>query len=129
MMKNIPSAPRISSYRNQHQLAYARSMRRNPTRSEALLFAQLRRGAYGFKVKRQVVIGVHIVDLLVPSVGLVIEIDGSAHYGQEHNDAHRQRELELIGFEVARFSAREVERDPAAVASRIAEIVRAKRAA
>ena len=128
-MKNIPSAPRISPYRNQHQLAYARSMRRTPTRSEAALFAQLRRGAYGFKVKRQVVLGVHIVDLLVASVGLVIEIDGSAHHGQEHNDALRQRELEFLGFEVVRFSAREVVADSAAVARRVADIVHAKRAA
>ncbi|CAN5430385.1 hypothetical protein BH09MYX1_BH09MYX1_66200 [soil metagenome] len=119
-MKKIPFAPRITPYRNQHQLAYARGMRRNPTASEAALFTLLRRNALGFKVKRQVVAGPYVVDLLVASVGLVIEIDGSAHYGQEHNDAHRQRELELLGFEVARFSAAAVVAHPAGVTARIA---------
>ena len=129
-MKKIPFAPRISSYRNQHQLAYARSMRRNPTASEAALFKLLRNNALGFKVKRQVVVGPFIVDLLVASVGLVIEVDGSAHHGQEHNDDHRQRELEFLGFEVVRFSASAVMANPAGVAARIGEHVqRLRRAA
>jgi very-short-patch-repair endonuclease len=122
-MKKIPFAPRISPYRNQHQLAYARCMRRNPTPSEAALFGLLRNNALGFKVKRQVVIGPYVVDLLVASVGLVIEIDGSAHYGQEHNDALRQREIELLGFEVVRFSASAVMANPVGVAARIGEHV------
>ena len=121
---HTPSAPRISSFRNQHQLHYARAMRNNPTPSEAALFKLLRKNALGFKVKRQVVIGPYVVDLLVASVGLVIEIDGSAHYGQEHNDAHRQRDLEALGFEVLRFSVAAVMANPAGVASRIGEHVR-----
>ncbi|CAN5283741.1 DUF559 domain-containing protein [soil metagenome] len=94
-----------------------------PTPSEAALFKLLRRNALGFKVKRQVVIGGYIVDLLVASVGLVIEIDGSVHYGQELNDARRQRDLVALGFEVVRFSAQSVMTNTVGVAARIGEHV------
>lgn len=47
------------------------------------------------------------------------------HYGQEWNDALRQRELEFLGYSVFRVTAREVERDVGAVIARIrAEVVR-----
>ena len=121
-----PSVPRITLFRRDHQLHYARLMRRSPTRSEQLLWKALRsRDALGFRARRQVVIGAYVVDILIPAAALVVEVDGSAHYGQEWNDALRQRELEFLGYSVFRVTAPEVERDVAAVVARIrAEIVR-----
>ncbi len=126
MHHSRPSVPRITLYRRDHQLHYARLMRRAPTRSEHILWQALRsRDALGFRARRQVVIGSYIVDFLVPAAALVVEVDGSVHRGQEHNDALRQRELEFLGYSVFRVTAPEVERDVAAVVARIrAEIVR-----
>lgn len=126
-MKNIPSVPRLTPSRRDRQLVHARQMRREPTRSEALLFALLRRDSGGFRVRRQVVVGRFIVDFLVASVGLVIEIDGSAHDGREHVDQLRQKALEASGFRVVRFAAETVERDPVSVAAQIVALVRSLR--
>jgi very-short-patch-repair endonuclease len=81
-MKTSPPTPRLTHYTRQRQLEHARLMRRAPTRSEALLYALLRRNAGGFRFRRQVVIGRFIVDFLVASVGLIVEIDGGVHVGQ-----------------------------------------------
>jgi histidinol dehydrogenase len=99
-------------------------MRRAPTRSEALLYALLRRDAAGFRFRRQVVIGRFIVDFFVASVGLIVEIDGGVHVGQADHDRLRQQALEALGYRVVRFSAEDVERDPHAVAAKIAAAVR-----
>ncbi len=123
-MKNIPTVPRLTPYRRCRQLTFARRMRREPTRSEALRYALLRRDAGGFRFRRQAVVGRFIVDFLVASVGLVIEIDGSVHHGREHVDRLRQEALEASGFRVVRFSAQSVERDPVAVAAQSVAIVR-----
>ena len=128
-MKKIASVPRMSRYQRSVQLERAREMRREPTRSEALLFAALRGDAFGFRVRRQVVVGRYIVDMLVASVGLVVEIDGSAHVGREDHDRLRQEALEALGFTFYRVSAVEVERDAAAVAVRVASLVASMRGA
>ena len=122
-MKKMPSVPRMSRYQHSVQLERAWLMRREPTRSEALRFAALRGDAFGFRVRRQVVVGRYIVDMLVASVGLVIEIDGSAHVGREDHDRLRQEALEALGFRVVHVSASQVERDPGAVAERVASLV------
>ena len=119
----------MSRYQHSVQLERARLMRREPTRSEALLFAALRGDAFGFRARRQVVVGRYIVDLLVASVGLVIEIDGDVHIGREDHDRLRQEALEVLGFRVLRVSASEVERDAPAVARRVASVVRGMRPA
>ena len=88
-------------YREARQLQYARSMRRKPTASEGALWAVLRsREHMGFRVKRQVVLGRYVADFVVPSVRLVVEVDGSAHYGREGADAMRTRNLEFLGYSV-----------------------------
>ncbi len=111
----------LSHYRRHHQLEHARSMRREPTPSEAALWDLLRRrDAFGFRTKRQPVVGPYIPDFVVPCVRLVVEIDGSVHDGRELADARRQADLELLGYSVLRFSAREIMRNPPAAARRVA---------
>jgi very-short-patch-repair endonuclease len=93
-----------------HQLA--RQNRKQPTRSEALLWHSLCGKQLGVRVRRQHPLHPYIVDFFVASHGLVIEVDGSVHEGREAHDAHRTSELErLYGVRVMRIAAELVERD------------------
>ena len=119
----------LTHFRRNHQLQHALAMRRLPTPSEAALWAILRhRDALGFRTKRPSVIGRYVADFVVPSVRLVVEVDGSAHQGRELADARRQADLELLGYTVFRLTAREVMRSPEQAARRVAAEVTRLRA-
>jgi very-short-patch-repair endonuclease len=93
-------------------------MRRDPTPSEARLFEAVRGGRLGVAFRRQVaVLGRYIVDLLVPALKLVVEVDGGYHAQRERADERRHRALVAAGYRVVRVPAELVMRDlPAAVA-------------
>ena len=93
-----------------HQLASLH--RKQPTRSEALLWHSLCGKQLGVRVRRQHPLHPYIVDFFIASHRLVIEVDGTVHEGREAEDAHRTRELErLYGVRVIRIAAALVERD------------------
>lgn len=84
--------------RRQQVLAQrATEMRAAPTRSEAARWAELRAGKLGVPDRRQVVIGQHVVDFLVPACRLVIEVDGGYHRARGAADARRDRKIERLG--------------------------------
>ena len=58
----------------------------------------------------QKVIGHYIVDFFCPEFGLIIEIDGGQHFTEEGRkyDALRTRRLIHWGFEIVRYSNKEV---------------------
>ena len=60
----------------------AGDMRRAPTTTEALLWAELRGSRLGVGFRRQVPIDRYIVDFLAPSVKVVVEVDGGYHAGR-----------------------------------------------
>ena len=96
-------------------------MRKAPTRSEALLWAQLRGRKVGARFRRQAVLGRFIVDFYAPCHRLVVEVEGGVHEAQRAYDSARQAELERVyGVRFVRVSAELVERDVRAAA----EIVR-----
>lgn len=109
-------------------ITYARCVRQHPTRSEALLFGQLRKRKLGPRFRQQHVFPLgYIVDLYAPCEKLVVEIDGGVHRAPERArlDAVRQRELEAVyGVRFVRVSAELVERDPAAAAAIVEEALR-----
>ncbi len=86
-------------------------MRSRPTRSEAILWASLRRNRLGAHFRRQHVIGAFIVDIACLRRKLVVEVDGGVHRDPNvaFADARRQQALESFGFRVLRVSARDVE--------------------
>jgi guanylate kinase len=102
----------------------AGQMRRAPTATEARLFEALRGGRLGFTVRRQVpLLGRFISDLLIPSVGLVVEVDGGYHAGHVSGDARRDRVLVRAGYRVLRLDAELVSLDlEAAVVRVVAEV-------
>jgi very-short-patch-repair endonuclease len=108
----------------------ARQLRRNQTEAEAVLWRALRGKRFGgVKFNRQKPITVElngmetfvIVDFYCHSRGLVIEVDGSSHIGQETYDQERTTALESSGLRVMRFSNEQVVRETNAVLTTIKE--------
>jgi len=93
---------------------FARAMRKKPTRSEALLWAQLRGNKLGVHFRRQHPLWPYVVDFFAPTVKLIVEVDGSVHDSPEAqaHDEHRQAELErFYDVRFVRVRALLVERD------------------
>ena len=97
-------------------------MRFHATRSEALLWSQLRGKRLGVVFRRQVIIGTHIVDFLAPSVRLVVEVDGDAYHAQRSAaDAARDAKLRRGGYRALRLPASLVERRLGEAVARVRE--------
>ena len=81
------------------------------TNAERLLWSKIRRKQLkGYQFYRQKIIGNYIVDFYCPKTRLIIELDGSQHYGEEgmRKDKKRDGYLKNIGLKILRFSDREV---------------------
>lgn len=92
---------------------YARSLRKNMTEEERILWSQLRRYQQHYRFRRQYVIGGYIVDFVCLSKKLVVELDGSQHFDESGVDYDRQRTavIERLGFKVVRFMNVDIRRD------------------
>jgi very-short-patch-repair endonuclease len=87
-------------------------MRKAPTKSEALLWAQLRGRKLGPRVRRQHPAWPFILDFYVPAHRLAIEVDGGIHRFQREHDQRRDVQLAAAyGVRVLRIDADLVERD------------------
>lgn len=108
---------------NPIKLEYARRMRRQPTKSERLLWSKLKGKQIGHKFRRQSIILGWIVDFYCPSLKLVIEVDGSIHdtKKQKAKDRQRQEAIEAKGFRFLRFTNSQVNTDIDRVVSAIAQ--------
>ena len=90
-------------------LGHARTLRRQASDAEMVLWKQLRaRRMKGYKFRRQVVIGQYIVDFVCLQAGLIIEADGGQHVKQKRYDNRRTQFLESRGFTVLRFWNHEI---------------------
>ena len=87
----------------------ARAMRKNPTRSEELLWQALRKKALGVRFRRQAPMYGYIADFYCPSAKLVVEVDGASHNGRAASDVRRDTILRLRGIRTLRVSASAVE--------------------
>ena len=105
--------------------ANAKHLRKNMTEAEKMLWAYLKQGINGFKVRRQHPIGIYIADFYCHKVKLIIELDGSIHHEQsvKNNDELRQKELESWGYTIIRFANEEVTQKVEAVIQKVSELV------
>jgi very-short-patch-repair endonuclease len=111
-------------FRSRQLVERADSMRKEPTPSEARLFEAVRDGQLGVSFRRQVpALGRYIVDLLVPELRLVVEVDGACHDGRRNADARRDRALARAGYIVLRLEAELVMSDVAAITARVRETI------
>lgn len=87
-------------------LEFAKSMRKNATDAENLMWKLLRAKRFmNLKFRRQYVIKPYIVDFYCHEIGLVIELDGSQHGTDDaiEYDAERTQFLEALGLTVVRY--------------------------
>ena len=66
---------------------------------------------YGINFNRQKIIGNYIVDFYVPSLSLVIEIDGWSHNYKEEYDLVRENYLKSFGLKIFKIADIEVKRN------------------
>jgi very-short-patch-repair endonuclease len=107
---------------HRHNVPAARRLRQRLTRSETLLWDELRdRRFANLKFRRQHPIGVFVLDFFCEERLLAIEIDGGVHNEpeQETRDRLRQEIIQDRGIRFFRCTAEDVERDIAAVMARL----------
>jgi very-short-patch-repair endonuclease len=93
----------------------ARRMRRHATDAEAAIWRLLRdRRFAGLKFRRQFPFQNYILDFVCFKPRVVIEIDGSQHFGAVR-DQHRAKALQKEGFEVIRYWNNDLLRRPTLV--------------
>ncbi len=87
----------------------ARQLRREQTPAEARLWRELRgQQVEGLNFRRQHPMGSYVLDFYCPAARLVIEVDGDTHADRKGYDAERTEWLQERGYQVIRFSNREV---------------------
>jgi very-short-patch-repair endonuclease len=103
------------------ETAVARSLRKDMSLSEVLLWQQLRGRKAGVKFRRQHPIGPYVVDFYCSHASLIVEIDGEAHSRGEQpvRDRSRDQFLEENGYRVLRIAAAEVLRNVEAVVASV----------
>lgn len=82
----------------------SKQLRKHMTPEELRLWHLLRdRRFFGYKFRRQMLVGPYIVDFACFKAKLVIELDGGQHQNNEKYDSHRTEFLKGNGWEVVRF--------------------------
>ena len=108
-------------------LANARTLRREHTDAEGLLWARLRTGALGGrKFRRQQPIGPYIADFACMPEKLLVELDGGGHAERETLDRKRDEFLRRKGYRVLRFWNTEVFENLQGVLEKIHEALEKK---
>jgi very-short-patch-repair endonuclease len=104
---------------------FARSLRQQPTRAEAILWERLRGSRFhGAKFKRQVPFERYVADFYCHASKLVVELDGKQHAWFADYDDGRTKVIENFGVRVIRFTNEEVCGDLDFVLGRIHEELR-----
>jgi very-short-patch-repair endonuclease len=97
-----------------------RTLRKNMTRAEVLLWTKLKRKQMcGYDFDRQRPVDEYIVDFYCKELRLAIEIDGWSHALKGARDVARQKRLEDLGVRSLRFTEQEVTAGLQSVADQI----------
>ena len=91
---------------NRALVQFAKKLRKNMTLGEVALWREIKSKKLGVRFSRQIAIDKYIVDFYCKDLQLAIEVDGSVHFeeGHQENDALRQNCLESLGVRFIRFS-------------------------
>jgi len=90
--------------------ALSRQLRANSTKTEIILWKNIKGIVLGHKFHRQVPINEFMVDFYCHELFLAIEIDGCTHYYNYEKDKMRQDRLESLGIKVLRFNDEDIKR-------------------
>src|ERR1044071_8393271 len=84
-------------------LRYARTLRKDPTHAERVLWQRLRRRQLaGFKFRRQHSVGPFICDFACVEASIIVELDVIQHVERSDYDRRRDHFLRSKGFRVLR---------------------------
>jgi very-short-patch-repair endonuclease len=83
---------------------FAKYLRIHQTDAERMVWKHLRNRRFeGYKFRRQVSLGPHVVDFICFEANLIIEVDGGQHSEQRGKDETRTQWLRSQGFTVLRI--------------------------
>ena len=101
-MTIIYNTPRNQSFRKR--------LRQNMTKSETVLWKNIKGDRLGHRFRRQYGVGNYIVDFYCPTLKLAIEVDGFTHADEKvfEKDEIKQKYLESLGIMVKRYSSEQV---------------------
>ncbi len=117
--KFTPNLPRNASLKNK-----AKALRKAGVLSEVLFWQQVhRKKFYSIDFDRQCIIGNYIVDFYVPSLSLIIEIDGQSHEHKGVYDEQRQSFLTSLGLHIYRIQDADVKSDLSNVTLRFEDFI------
>ena len=88
--------------------ANAKSLRKNMTMAEKLLWSYLKENKLGVRFKPQHPIDVFIADFYCHELKLVVEVDGEIHRFQKEHDENRTIEMQRYKIEIIRFTNDEI---------------------
>ncbi|WP_430429510.1 endonuclease domain-containing protein [Maribacter litoralis] len=113
MRKIIPYHPYL--------VELAKKLRNNMTLGEIALWREIKGKKLGRKFSRQIPIDQYIVDFYCKNLQLAIEVDGSIHFkeGHQEKDRIRQERLESLGVHMLRFSDTDVKNNLSSVLEEI----------
>jgi len=114
-------------FNSPRQKSRRKSLRRNMTRAEIVLWYSLKgKQLLGYKFRRQHGVDQYILDFYCPELNLAIEVDGESHSSGDarRRDAKRQKEIEVYGIRFLRFTDDEVLGNPDRVVDAIERKVR-----
>ncbi len=98
----------------------ARTLRRNMTDAEQMLWRELRRTGLGWRFRRQFPIPPYIVDFACIEARLIVEADGGQHSRPGDHD-HRDAALLRKGWRILRFWNNDILQNRAGVLQTIAD--------
>jgi very-short-patch-repair endonuclease len=102
----------------------SRSLRRDMTKSERLLWDALRnRALQKWKFVRQYSIGPYFADFVCRKAKLIVELDGEGHSQTVDHDQERDAYLRAAGYRVMRIPSVEVMRNLAGVVAGIERVL------
>ena len=110
---------------NSRLTPFAQELRRNMTKEEQTLWYEYLH-IYPYRFRRQVTVGIYILDFYCAKTKLAVELDGSQHFtaeGKKH-DAIRTEYLETLGIIVLRYSNWDITSNLGAVCADIDRTVR-----
>lgn len=108
-MEVLKITRKIPFKHNKELVPRAKKLRRELTKEERHLWYDFLR-TYPVRFCRQKVLGNYIADFYSAPAKLIIELDGSQHYQDDHlsKDEKRTSFLQQYGLEVIRFSNKEI---------------------
>jgi very-short-patch-repair endonuclease len=89
--------------------AKAKEMRENPSGAERVMFERIGSGQLGVDFLFQEILYGYIADFFCPELGLVVEVDGPHHEGQQDHDRRRDVHMVEKGLYILRIPVSEID--------------------